>query len=119
MWNLAEAAPARSKSDAPRALNDQACEQLHAEVIHKHLAPGSKLRIELLPEAKVSLEAAGMPIEGMFDHWISYSLHPQDPDGNQIELYVDVPDYYCNKRQEWQVNPVGPLQFDEPGTDRD
>ncbi len=67
-----------------------------------------------LAEAKQRLEEAGVTIEGMSDHWISHSLYLRDPDGNEIELYVDVPDYDWDKRDEWLKTPVRPLQLNEP-----
>ena len=36
-------------------------------------------------------EQAGVRIAGMSDHTVSHSLYIEDPDGNEIELYVDVP----------------------------
>ena len=62
-----------------------------------------------LRAAKAELEAAGVVIEGMSDHWISHSLYLRDPDGNEIELYVDVPEYDWNTRKEWLDQPVRPL----------
>lgn len=45
-----------------------------------------------LPELrafKARLEEAGVPILGMSDHLVSQSLYIADPDGTQIEIYVD------------------------------
>ena len=70
-----------------------------------------------LRAAKAQLEAAGIEIEGMSDHWISHSLYLRDPDGNEIELYVDVPDYDWSTRKEWLHEPVRPLHLGEPGPD--
>jgi catechol 2,3-dioxygenase len=36
-------------------------------------------------------QEAGVHIVGMSDHTVSHSLYITDPDGNEIELYVDVP----------------------------
>jgi catechol-2,3-dioxygenase len=33
----------------------------------------------------------GVPIVGTADHGITHSLYITDPDGNEIELYIDVP----------------------------
>ena len=33
----------------------------------------------------------GVRIVGLSDHTVSHSLYIEDPDGNEIELYVDVP----------------------------
>ncbi len=37
------------------------------------------------------VQAAGATIVGMSDHTVTHSLYILDPDGNEIELYVDVP----------------------------
>ncbi len=36
-------------------------------------------------------EEAGVHVVGMSDHAVTHSLYINDPDGNEIELYVDVP----------------------------
>ena len=64
-----------------------------------------------LRQARDELERAGVVIEGMSDHWISHSLYLRDPDGNEIELYVDVPDYDWSTRTEWMNDPVRPLSL--------
>ncbi|HEX6540073.1 MAG TPA: VOC family protein [Candidatus Dormibacteraeota bacterium] len=33
----------------------------------------------------------GVRIVGMSDHTVSHSVYIEDPDGNEIELYIDVP----------------------------
>jgi catechol 2,3-dioxygenase len=48
-------------------------------------------RDEELVEAFESLATAGVPVSGMSDHTVTHSLYLTDPDGNEIELYVDVP----------------------------
>ena len=50
-------------------------------------------RLEQLKDAKQRAEALGFPIQGLADHTISRSLYLRDPDGNEVELYVDDPDY--------------------------
>jgi catechol-2,3-dioxygenase len=37
------------------------------------------------------LEDAGVAVGGAADHGMTHSLYIADPDGNEIELYVDVP----------------------------
>jgi catechol-2,3-dioxygenase len=44
-----------------------------------------------LRDAVTRVQEAGVPIVGMSDHTVSHSLYILDPDGNEIELYVDVP----------------------------
>jgi catechol 2,3-dioxygenase len=48
-------------------------------------------RDEELIEAFARLSDAGVPVTGMADHTVTHSLYLSDPDGNEIELYVDVP----------------------------
>lgn len=45
--------------------------------------------LDELRAAKQELEAAGVPIDGMSDHTVSQSLYLKDPDGNEVEVYVD------------------------------
>jgi catechol 2,3-dioxygenase len=44
-----------------------------------------------LRAALARLHEASVPIVGMSDHTVSHSVYIEDPDGNEIELYVDVP----------------------------
>jgi catechol-2,3-dioxygenase len=44
-----------------------------------------------LRAARDTLIAAGTPILGQSDHTATHSLYIGDPDGNEIELYIDVP----------------------------
>lgn len=64
-----------------------------------------------LREAATRLAEAGIEIEGQSDHWISHSLYLRDPDGNELELYVDVSDYDWHNREEWITQPVRPLKL--------
>jgi catechol 2,3-dioxygenase len=52
-----------------------------------------------LREALAKVQAAGARIVGASDHTVSHSLYILDPDGNEIELYVDVPGV------DWQHHP--------------
>ena len=45
--------------------------------------------LDELRAAKKELEAAGVAIGGMSDHTVSQSLYVHDPDGNEVEIYVD------------------------------
>ncbi len=56
-----------------------------------------------LRAAKQDLDRAGIPIGGMSDHTVSQSLYLQDPDGNEVELYVDNPDV------DWKRDPQSVL----------
>lgn len=45
--------------------------------------------LDELRECKAHLERHGVPVLGMSDHGVSQSLYLADPDGIEIELYVD------------------------------
>jgi catechol 2,3-dioxygenase len=55
--------------------------------------------LEELRTAKKELEQRGIPISGMSDHTVTQSLYLQDPDGNEVELYVDAPEV------DWKQDP--------------
>ena len=57
------------------------------------------------------LEAVEYPIDGMSDHTVSQSLYLHDPDGNEIELYVDDPAVDWQSDQRWMEAPVRPLKL--------
>ena len=44
-----------------------------------------------LREALKTLQANGVTVLGATDHGMTHSLYIADPDGNEIELYIDVP----------------------------
>ena len=46
---------------------------------------------EELREALARLQEAEVTIVGTSDHTVTHSVYILDPDGNEIELYVDVP----------------------------
>lgn len=45
---------------------------------------------EELREARERLVKEGVRISGSADHGVTHSLYIEDPDGNEIELYIDV-----------------------------
>lgn len=45
---------------------------------------------EELRDARDQLVAAGARLVGSADHGVTHSLYIEDPDGNEIELYIDV-----------------------------
>ena len=55
--------------------------------------------IEELKKVLAELKSAGVSIKGMSDHTVSKSIYTLDPDGNEIELYVD------DKEIDWENNP--------------
>ncbi len=56
------------------------------------------------------LENAGAHIVGMSDHHFTHSVYILDPDGNEIELYADVPGVDWNDESIW-AHPVLPLRI--------
>ena len=53
-----------------------------------------------LRAALAAVQAAGATVVGAADHTVTHSLYILDPDGNEIELYVDVPGV------DWQSDPT-------------
>ena len=52
-----------------------------------------------LRTALAELQANGVEIVGATDHTVTHSLYLLDPDGNELELYVDVADV------DWRSDP--------------
>jgi catechol 2,3-dioxygenase len=61
-----------------------------------------------LREALDRLTEAGTPIVGASDHTVTHSLYVLDPDGNEVELYVDMPNVNWDD-PEAVFAPVKPL----------
>jgi catechol 2,3-dioxygenase len=55
---------------------------------------------EELREALTRLQESGATVLGASDHTVTHSLYIADPDGNEIELYVDVPGV------DWRADPT-------------
>jgi catechol 2,3-dioxygenase len=53
-----------------------------------------------LRDALARLQEAGVPLMGTADHGMTHSLYLADPDGNEIELYIDVPGV------DWRTDPA-------------
>jgi catechol-2,3-dioxygenase len=54
---------------------------------------------EELKAALDELVAAGVKVSGAADHTVTHSLYIEDPDGNEIELYIDV------QPETWREDP--------------
>ncbi|MFL6655865.1 MAG: VOC family protein [Sulfurifustis sp.] len=67
--------------------------------------------LDELRAMKARLEKTRIPIDGMSDHTVSQSLYIHDPDGNEIELFVDDPSVDWRKSQAWMEAPVKPLRL--------
>jgi len=57
------------------------------------------------------LEDAGATVVGASDHTVTHSLYIEDPDGNEIELYVDVPGVDWMTHPELIASPIRPLRL--------
>ena len=62
-----------------------------------------------LREAIAKVRKAGVTIVGLSDHTVSHSLYVLDPDGNELELYVDVPGVDWKSDPALMMSPVRPL----------
>jgi catechol-2,3-dioxygenase len=64
-----------------------------------------------LREALARLHEAGTPILGASDHTVTHSLYIADPDGNEIELYIDVPGVDWRSDPSLVAAPTKPLRL--------
>jgi len=67
--------------------------------------------LDRLREHRQRAEAFGCEIEGIADHTVSQSLYLSDPDGNEVELFVDDPGYDWHSDRSWMETPVKPLKL--------
>ncbi len=67
--------------------------------------------LDELRQAKYELEQAGISIDGMSDHTVSQSLYLKDPDGNEVELYVDADESIWKNDPAAVVAPIKPLRL--------
>ncbi len=67
--------------------------------------------LEELRAAKLELERAGVPLTGMSDHTVSQSLYLTDPDGNEVELYVDADPSIWRDDPGAVLAPIKPLHL--------
>lgn len=64
-----------------------------------------------LREILARIREAGVPVMGMSDHTVSHSLYIQDPDGNELEVYIDVPGVDWKNHPEAVLSPIRPLHL--------
>lgn len=64
-----------------------------------------------LRDAWRELEAAGVPVVGASDHTVTHSLYVLDPDGNELELYIDVQPERWHDDPSLVLAPVRPLRI--------
>lgn len=67
--------------------------------------------LDELRAAKHELEQAGVEIGGMSDHTVSQSLYLRDPDGNEVELYVDADEATWKNNPEAVLSSIKPLRL--------
>jgi len=73
-----------------------------------HVAFKIGTTLDELREAKAKLDAAGVATTPI-DHEVTKSLYFADPDGNGIEVYVDVSDVWRKEPQ--RIAQVAPLEL--------
>jgi catechol 2,3-dioxygenase len=59
--------------------------------------------------ALAQLREANVEIVGTADHTVSHSVYILDPDGNELELYIDVPGVDWKTNPELALAPTRPL----------
>ena len=64
-----------------------------------------------LREALTVLSENGVTIRGASDHTVTHSLYVEDPDGNEIELYIDVPGIDWRSDPTLIAAPIKPLRL--------
>ena len=64
-----------------------------------------------LREAIAHLNKAGVKIAGMADHAVTHSVYLLDPDGNEIEIYIDVQPPVWKEQPERAIAPTLPLKL--------
>ena len=58
------------------------------------------------------LQESGVTIVGASDHTVTHSLYVLDPDGNEVELYIDVPGVDWHTDPSLVMAPLKPLDLD-------
>jgi catechol 2,3-dioxygenase len=66
---------------------------------------------EELRAALHRVESAGGTVLGMSDHTVTHSVYIADPDGNEVELYVDVPGVDWKGDPSLFATPTKPLRL--------
>jgi catechol 2,3-dioxygenase len=62
-----------------------------------------------LRDALATLQANDVTVLGASDHTVTHSLYIADPDGNEIELYIDVPGVDWKSDPSLVAAPIKPL----------
>ncbi|MGH8980191.1 MAG: VOC family protein [Acidimicrobiales bacterium] len=64
-----------------------------------------------LREAIARVSEAGVEITGASDHTVTHSLYILDPDGNELELFIDVPGVDWRADPTLIADPIRPLRL--------
>ncbi|HEY9201887.1 MAG TPA: VOC family protein [Gammaproteobacteria bacterium] len=67
--------------------------------------------LQQLRQCHQRLSELGYEVSAMSDHTVSQSLYLHDPDGNEVEFYVDNPAYDWRHNDSWLEAPVKPLKL--------
>jgi catechol 2,3-dioxygenase len=62
-----------------------------------------------LREALKIIRENNVELVGMSDHTVTHSIYIKDPDGNEIELFIDVPGVNWRESPEAIMSPIKPL----------
>ena len=65
--------------------------------------------MDALKQARDRILERGYEITAQSDHTVSQSLYLRDPDGNEVELFVDNPTFDWKSDTTWMETPVKPL----------
>jgi catechol-2,3-dioxygenase len=65
-----------------------------------------------LREALDRVHEAGATVIGASDHTVTHSLYVLDPDGNELELYIDVPGVDWRSDPSLVMAPIKPLDLE-------
>ena len=68
--------------------------------------------LDTLERAYARATENGCVIDGLADHTISQSMYLRDPDGNEVELFVDSRNFDWRNDKSWMDAPVKPLKFE-------
>ena len=64
-----------------------------------------------LRAALAAVQAAGARVVGAADHTVTHSIYIEDPDGNEIELYIDVQPERWREQPDAILAPTRPLRL--------
>ena len=69
--------------------------------------------MQVLQQVYKRINQLAYEIDGLSDHTISQSIYLRDPDGNEVELYVDNPEFDWRSDKSWMETPVKSLSLTE------